>query len=45
MARMTPLRRNRLPEDVAGAVLMVASSPAQYLTGVYVPVSGGLLMV
>ena len=45
MARMTPLGRNGLPEDVAGAVLMVASDAARFLTGVYVPVSGGGLML
>lgn len=45
MASMTPLRRNGLPDDVAGAVLMVASSHARFLTGAYVPVSGGALML
>jgi 3-oxoacyl-[acyl-carrier protein] reductase len=45
MARMTPLGRNGLPEDVAGAVLMVASDAGRFLTGVYVPVSGGGLML
>lgn len=45
MARATPLRRNGLPQDVAGAVLMVASAHARFLTGVYVPVSGGMLMI
>ncbi|WP_242371473.1 SDR family NAD(P)-dependent oxidoreductase [Anaeromyxobacter sp. SG26] len=44
MARMTPLRRIGVPEDVAGAVLMVASEHGRFLTGVYVPVSGGALM-
>lgn len=44
-ARMTPLGRNAVPEDVAGAVLMVASDAARHLTGVYVPVSGGALML
>jgi 3-oxoacyl-[acyl-carrier protein] reductase len=44
MARMTPLRRIGVPEDVAGAVLMVASDHGRFLTGVYVPVSGGALM-
>ncbi|BDG01237.1 SDR family NAD(P)-dependent oxidoreductase [Anaeromyxobacter oryzae] len=44
MARMTPLGRNGLPDDVAGAVLMVASDAGKFLTGVYVPVSGGTLM-
>ncbi len=43
-ARMTPLGRNGLPDDVAGAVLMVASDAARFVTGVYVPVSGGALM-
>jgi 3-oxoacyl-[acyl-carrier protein] reductase len=44
MARMTPLGRVALPEDVAGAVLMVASDAGRFLTGTYVPVSGGTLM-
>jgi 3-oxoacyl-[acyl-carrier protein] reductase len=43
-ARATPLGRNALPEDVAGAVLAVCSDAARFLTGVYVPVSGGALM-
>jgi 3-oxoacyl-[acyl-carrier protein] reductase len=42
--RGTPLRRIGQPEDVAGAVLMVASDHGKFLTGVYVPVSGGALM-
>jgi 3-oxoacyl-[acyl-carrier protein] reductase len=45
MARLAPLRRNGRPEDVAGAVLMLASDQARFLTGLYVPVSGGSLMV
>ncbi len=44
-ARMTPLGRNGLPEDVAGAVLMVASAAGRFLSGAYVPVSGGALML
>ena len=44
MARMTPMQRNGLPEDVAGAVLMVASGHARFVTGVYVPVCGGAVM-
>jgi 3-oxoacyl-[acyl-carrier protein] reductase len=44
-ARMTPLGRNGLPDDVAGAVLMVASDAGRFLSGVYVPVSGGSLMI
>jgi 3-oxoacyl-[acyl-carrier protein] reductase len=45
MARMTPLGRNGVPDDVAGAVLMVASDAGRFLSGVYVPVSGGSLML
>ncbi len=44
-ARATPLGRNGLPDDVAGAVLMVASDAGRFLSGVYVPVSGGSLML
>ena len=42
--RFTPLRRIGRPEDVAGAVLLVASEHGKFLTGIYVPVSGGALM-
>ncbi len=41
MAERTPLRRNGLPEDVAGAVLGLASNLAGFVTGAYLPVSGG----
>jgi 3-oxoacyl-[acyl-carrier protein] reductase len=44
-ARATPLRRVGRPEDVAGAVLMLASGHAGFVTGAYVPVSGGSLML
>jgi 3-oxoacyl-[acyl-carrier protein] reductase len=44
-ARMTPLGRNGLPDDVAGAVLTVASDAGRFLSGVYVPVSGGAFML
>ncbi len=43
-ARNTPLRRIGLPEDVAGAVLMVASDHGRFVTGAYLPVGGGALM-
>jgi 3-oxoacyl-[acyl-carrier protein] reductase len=43
-ARATPLRRLGRPEDVAGVVLMLASGHAGFVTGAYVPVSGGTLM-
>ena len=45
MANMTPLQRIALPEDVAGAVLAMASDHNRFVTGCYVPVSGGLLML
>jgi 3-oxoacyl-[acyl-carrier protein] reductase len=45
IANMTPLRRNGLPDDVAGAVLFLASDAARFVTGQYIPVSGGLLMI
>ena len=45
LARMTPLRRNALPEDVAGAVALLASEEARFLTGAYLPVSGGQQML
>jgi len=44
-ARMTPLGRNGEPEDVAGAVLAVCSDAGRFLTGGYLPVSGGALML
>ncbi len=43
-ARMTPLRRIGLPEDVAGAVLLMASEEARFISGAYLPVSGGAHM-
>jgi len=43
-AQMTPLKRNGLPEDVAGAVLFLASDEARFVTGTYLPVSGGMHM-
>jgi 3-oxoacyl-[acyl-carrier protein] reductase len=43
-AQATPLKRNGLPEDVAGAVLFLASDEARFVTGTYLPVSGGMHM-
>ena len=45
IADMTPLKRVALPEDVAGAVLALASDRSRFVTGSYIPVSGGLLML
>jgi 3-oxoacyl-[acyl-carrier protein] reductase len=44
MAAHTPLRRNALAEDVAGAILGLAMSEARFVTGAYLPVSGGIQM-
>jgi 3-oxoacyl-[acyl-carrier protein] reductase len=45
MADMTPLGRNALPDDVAGVVLAMAADVTGFVTGAYVPVSGGSLML
>lgn len=44
-AQMTPLRRNGLPEDVASAILLLACEEARFITGAYLPVSGGIQML
>lgn len=44
-AQMTPLRRNGLPEDVASAILLLACEEARFITGAYLPVSGGVQML
>ncbi len=44
-ARQTPLRRNACPDDIAGAILLMASDEARFLTGTYLPASGGALML
>jgi 3-oxoacyl-[acyl-carrier protein] reductase len=43
--RGTPLSRLGQPDDVAGAVLMLASNDARFVTGTYVPVNGGAFML
>jgi len=44
IAQMTPLRRIAQPEDIAGAILCVVSDYMRFVSGTYIPVSGGLLM-
>ena len=44
VAGMTPMKRIALPDDVAGAVLCVASEAARFVSGAYLPVSGGIQM-
>ena len=45
IAGITPLRRLGMPDDIAGVVLFLASSFSDYLTGEYIPVTGGSFMV
>jgi 3-oxoacyl-[acyl-carrier protein] reductase len=43
-AQQTPLGRNGTAEDVAKAVLFLASDAASFITGEYIAVNGGLYM-
>ena len=45
LRQMTPMRRIATADDVAGAVLMLAGDAAGFVTGVYLPVNGGLTML
>ena len=45
VAAITPLRRLGMPEDIAGVVVFLASSLSDYLTGEYIPVTGGSFMI
>lgn len=45
MAEQTPLRRNAEPEDVAKACLFFAADWSQFVTGQYLHVSGGHVMI
>jgi 3-oxoacyl-[acyl-carrier protein] reductase len=44
VAKQTPLGRNGTAEDVAKAILFLASDAASFITGEYVAVNGGLYM-
>jgi len=44
VARQTPLGRNGTAEDVAKAILFLASDAAGFITGEYIAVNGGLYM-
>ncbi|MBW1984851.1 MAG: glucose 1-dehydrogenase [Deltaproteobacteria bacterium] len=45
MDRIIPLKRMGLPEDIANAVVFLASKEADFITGQVLSVSGGLTMV
>jgi 3-oxoacyl-[acyl-carrier protein] reductase len=42
-AEQHPLKRNATPEDIAPLAHFLLSSGSDYMTGVNVPVSGGLV--
>lgn len=44
VAQQTPLGRNGTAEDVAKAILFLASDAASFITGEYIAVNGGLYM-
>jgi 3-oxoacyl-[acyl-carrier protein] reductase len=44
MAAAIPMRRLARPEEIAQAVVFLASGPAGYLTGVTLPVDGGYIL-
>ena len=44
ITRTIPLRRTGTPEDIAEAVLFLASPASDYITGQTLSVSGGLTM-
>jgi 3-oxoacyl-[acyl-carrier protein] reductase len=44
LSKTLPLRRIGQPEDVAGAILLLATDEARYLTGNYLAVGGGSYM-
>jgi len=44
-AHAAPLGRNAEPEDIAGAILAMAADATGFMTGAYLPVSGGSLML
>lgn len=44
IAQLTPLGRIAQPEDIAGAVLCLVSDHMRFVSGAYIPVSGGIQM-
>jgi NAD(P)-dependent dehydrogenase (short-subunit alcohol dehydrogenase family) len=44
LAKQVPIGRMAEPDEVAGAVVFLASDHAKYITGATINVSGGFLM-
>ena len=44
LSSMLPLRRIAQPEDIAGAILLLATREAGYLTGNYLAAGGGMYL-
>ncbi len=44
VANHTPLKRLGLPDDIAGAILFYCADWSKFVTGTYLPVSGGIQM-
>jgi 3-oxoacyl-[acyl-carrier protein] reductase len=45
IASLTARGRVGKPEDVAGAVAFLASDDSNFVTGTYIPVDGGFILV
>ncbi|UCG60683.1 MAG: SDR family oxidoreductase [Candidatus Zixiibacteriota bacterium] len=45
VAAHTPLRRLALPDDIAGAILFYCADWSRFVTGTYLPTSGGTQMI
>lgn len=45
MASLTALGRVGKPEGVAGVVAFLASDDSNFMTGTYIPVDGGFILV
>ena len=45
LERFVPVRRIAGPEEIATVIIFLASSDASYITGVALPVDGGMAIV